>query len=295
MASFTNATVRASTPDLYYTSIINTAVIDAVYSRAVMRGLMRNESLAGRPSDSLSFPSWPSLTATSVGETTDLANTQITTSGVTITVGEVGVMTALSDTLNEDDILAGLSEYGAQLGNALSDKMDADSAALIGSFSNTTGDDTTGLTYAEFISALRALEGRDAPGPYVAVLHPVQVGQLHADVAANGGSFWAAGTQSNDERFSQLRQGAGTLAGVPIYSTTNVIDITIAGTPDTVGYYGGMFAGGQALAFVAKREARTEFERDASARLTEIVVSSRYGVGELVDEWGQTVISSTTA
>lgn len=287
MAAFLNATVRASVPDLYYTSIIDTAVIDAVYSRTVMRGLMRSESLAGRPSDTMSFPSWPSLTATSVGETTDLTNTEIQSGGVTITVGEVGVMTSLSDTLNEDDIIAGLSEYGAQLGNALADKMDADSAALLGSFSNTTGDDATALTYADHISALRALEARDVPGPYVAVYHPVQVGQLHEDVAANGGAFWGAGVVGGDERFTRLREGSD-LTGVYIYSTTNVP------TGGTTGYYGGMFAAGQALAFVAKREARTEMERDASARLTEIVVTARYGVGELVDEWGQTVISDTT-
>lgn len=288
MASFTNATVRASVPDFYYEHIINTAVIDAVYSSTVMRGLMRNESLAGKPSDTMSFPSWPSLTASAVGETTDLSNTEIESGGVTITVGEIGVMTSLSDALNEDDIIAGLSEYGTQLGKAVSDKMDADSAALLGAFSNTVGSDATALSYATHIAALRALEARDVPGPYVSVYHPIQVGQLHADVERNGGSFWAAGTIGGDERFTRLRQGSGSLAGVPVYSTTNVP------TGGTTGYYGGMFAANQALGFVAKRESRTEFERDASARLTEIVVTARYGVGELVDAWGQTVISDTT-
>lgn len=287
--SFTNATTRTSANDLYYTDIVDPMVIDAVYSNTVMRGLVRNASLAGRPTNTLKFPSWPALTATAVAETADLANTQISTGGVSITVGEVGITIALTDVLTEDDILAGISDYAAQGGRALADKMDADLAALLGSFSNTTGSDADALTYADLIAGLRALEARDAPGPYVAVLHPVQVGQLHNDVAANGGSFWAAGTQSNDERFSQLRRGAGSIAGIDIFSTTNVP------TGGTTGYYGAIFSRGQALAFVAKREARTETERDSSARLTEITVTSRYGVGELVDEWGQTLISDTTA
>lgn len=288
-ASFTNATTRTSADDLYYANLLTGSVIDATYSATVMRGLVRNESLAGKPSDTYKFPSWPALTAASVAETTDLANTQIATGGATITVGEVGIMTALSDALTEDDILAGLAEYGAQLGKALADKEDADLAALVASFSNVTGVDTDSLTYADFIAAVRELEARDAPGPYVAVLHPVQLGQLHNDVAANGGAFWGAGTQSNDSRFGQMRRDSrGELAGVNIYATTNVP------TGGLTGYYGGIFSQGQALAFVSKREARTEFERDASARLTEIVVTSRYGVGELVDAWGQTVISDTT-
>lgn len=288
MASFTLATTRTSANDLYYTDIVNTSVIDAVYSNTVMRGLVRNESLAGRPSDTMKFPSWPALTAASVAETTDLTNTEIATGGVSITVGEVGIMTSLTDALTEDDILRGASEYGDQLGKALADKEDADLAALVASFSNTTGVDTDSLTYADHIAALRALEARDAPGPYVAVYHPVQVGQLHNDVAANGGAFWGAGTQDNDSRFGAMRRGSyGVLASVAIYSSTNVP------TGGLTGYFGGMFSPA-ALAFVSKREARTEFERDASARLTEIVVSSRYGVGELVDAWGQTVISDTT-
>lgn len=289
-ASFTDATTRATADDLYHSDLLVGSIIDATYSTTVMRGLVRNESLAGKSSNTYKFPSWPALTAASVAETTDLANTEIATGGVTISVAEVGVMTAITDSLSEDDILSGLAEYGAQLGNALADKMDADVAALLAGFSNTTGDDTTALTYATFIGALRELEARDAPGPYVAVLHPVQIGQLHADVAANGGAFWGAGTQDNDSRFGQMRKGGrGEVAGVNIYSTTNVP------TGGVDGYYAGMFSQGKAIAFVSKREARVEMDRDASARLTEIVATSRYGTGELVDAWGETIISDTTA
>lgn len=290
MASFTSATLTSTADDLYYTDIVETSITEAAYSNTVMRGLVKNGSLAGRPSDTLKFPSWPALTAASVAENADLANTAISTGGTSITVGEVGIMVAVSDTLEEDDILSGLAEYGRQGGRALADKMDADIATLVGAFSNTTGDDASALTYANFIAGLRELEARDAPGPYVAVLHPVQVGQLHNDIQTNGGAFWGAGTQDNDSRFGMMRRAArGEVAGVDIYSTTNTP------TGGTTGYYGGIFSKGEALAFVAKREARVEFDRDASARLTEIVITSRYGVGELVDAWGETLISDTTA
>jgi hypothetical protein len=43
---------------------------------------------------------------------------------------------------------------------------------------------------------------------------------------------------------------------------------------------------GQALGFVSEWDFRIETERDASLRADEIVASSSFGVGELVNDWG---------
>lgn len=290
MASFTDAITRTTADDLYYTNIVDAAVIDAAYSATVMRGLCRERSLIGQPSNTHKFPAWPALAAASVAENADLSNTALATTGVDLTLGEVGIMLTPTDVLREDSILANdLAELGRQAGMAIADKVDADIAALLDGFSNSTGSDADALTYTDFISGLRGLESRDAPKPYVAVLHPVQVGQLHNDVAANGGAFWGAGVQDNDSRFAQLRSSEGSLAGVPIYSTTNVP------SSGTTGHAGAIFSRGVALGFVIGRESRTEFDRDASARLTEIVVTTRYATGELIDNYGQELLSDSTA
>lgn len=285
-ASFTNATTRTSADDLYLANVLDTQVIEANYSATVMRPLMRNYDLSGKPSDTAKFPRWPALTAASVAETADLANTQIATTSVTATVGEVGIMTTLTDALTEDDILAGVGDYGRQLGRALADKQDADSAALFSGFSNATGVTTGGLTTATILSAVAALAARDVPGPYVGVIHPTQMFQLQSEIAASSATIWASG---GDSRIGNANAYQGNLLGVEWYQSTN----TPTNTRATVAVYdGAIFSANQALVFVSKRDARSEMERDASARATEIVVSSRYAVAELVDSYGQVLYSN---
>ena len=286
MASFTNATTRTSADDLYLASVLDMQVIDAAYSARVMRPLMRDYSLVGKPSDTAKFPRWPALTAASVAETADLANTEIATTSVTATVGEVGIMTTITDALTEDDILAGVGDYGRQLGLALADKQDADAAALLSGFSNTTGVTSGGLTVATILSAIAALAARDVPGPYVGVLHPTQAFQLQKEIAASTASIWTAG---GDGRIGNAESYLGSLLNVQWYQSTNVPTNTRSATAV---YDGAIFSANKALVHVGKREARSETERDASARATEIVVTSRYAVAELVDSYGQVLYSN---
>lgn len=285
MASFTNATTRTSADDLYLANVLDTQVIDAAYSAMVMRPLMRNYDLSGKPTDTAKFPRWPALTAASVAETADLANTQIATTSVTATVGEVGIMTTLTDALTEDDILAGVGDYGRQLGMALADKQDADSAALFSGFSNATGVTSGGLTVASILSAVAALAARDVPGPYVGVIHPTQAFQLQTAIAASSSTIWS---RDGADNIGNAASYMGRLLGVEWYQSTNVP----TNTRTVAVYDGAIFSANQALVFVSKRDARSEMERDASARATEIVVTSRYAVAELVDTYGQVLYSN---
>lgn len=285
---FTNATTTSNADEVSFAELVSYMVIDAAYSATVMRPLVRVESLVGKPSDTLKFPIWPALTAAAVAETADLANTAINTTSVSITAGEVGIMASVTDEQSEDDIFSGLGPYGSQLGRALADKWDADLAALLAGHSNESGTTATALTQADFLAAIRALDARDAPKPYVAVLHPVQVAQLGNDIVTNGGSIWSQGGGRGDARFGSQGEMWGNLFGVDIFQSTNVSN-------DGTDYDGAIFSRGQAHGMVVKREARVEPDRDASMRLSEIVVTARYGVGELVDSYGQTITSGMTA
>lgn len=286
-ASITNAITTAVGAELSWAEVLADSIIEAAYSKTVMRPLVRNESLAGKSSDVLKFPAWPAVAAASVAETSDLANTSLDPTAVSLTVGEVGVMFTITDNQNEDDILSGLEEYARQGGRAVADKQDADLATLTSGFSNANGDITNGLSQEDILTAIRALESRDAPGPYAGVLHPVQRGQLGLDIVTNGSSIWS-GDSPQDQRFGP-RQYMDVF-GVTFASSTNV---PTALRTNTV-YDGAVFSK-EALAFVEKRATRVEFDRDASFRLTEIVLSTRYATGELVDAWGQALYSNSTA
>jgi hypothetical protein len=78
----------------------------------------------------------------------------------------------------------------------------------------------------------------------------------------------------------------GNILGVDTWVTSNCPAGSTAGDKS-----GAMFSKGECIGFVVKRRARTEFQRDASARLTECVVTARYAYGELFDSYGVPLIS----
>jgi len=276
--------------ELYIAHVISATVLDASYSARVMWPLMRNESLAGEPSNAKKFPRWPALTAASVAETADLTQTALDTTSVTATVGEIGIQVAITDVLSEDDILAGVTEYGRQAGMAIADKMDADAAALLAGFSNVTGAATpANLSEANLLEAMSELDSRDAPdGNLVGVFHPRQLAQLNTSIITSGGNVWAG----QAEKFGGRSRGyRGNYLGIDLYSTTNVPTGSRAATAT---FEGAVFVAGEALLALTKRAVRTELDRDASSRITEINITSRYAVAELVDAWGQTVFTDQT-
>lgn len=290
MATLSSGSTTTTLTELIATEIIDDMVIDAAYSTTVMRPLVTNRSVSGQNTDTVEFPAWNALSAASVGETSDLSNTAIDTTSVTITTGEVGILTTLSDSALEDT-LRNIDTYATQLGKGVADKQDADIAALLSSFSNTTGDNTNGLSQDDFLEAIRELDSRDAPAGYVAVLHPVQTSQISRDVVITQNSEVFAASAPQDARFGARPRGMwGELFNVPIFHSTNVP----TNTRTNPVYDGGMFSS-EALAFVSEREIRVEAERDASLRATEIAVTSRYGTGETLDSYGETLFSNQTA
>ena len=72
----------------------------------------------------------------------------------------------------------------------------------------------------------------------------------------------------------------GMLFGVPIYSTTEVTNVN-----SDVDRCGAMFTR-EAMAFIQLRPITVEYDYDASGRVTEVVVTTAYGVGEVVDGYG---------
>ena len=273
--------------DLIYTAIINDRIIDYARAAVVCPPLCRQADLSLDASRSYDFPKWNALSAAPITEGDDLANTALTTGKVAVAANEVGVMITVKDLASESDIASGLEDYARQLGLAAADKIDHDVCALFPNFNGGTGVGTSGadLTDDIFLEALYALEAANAPKPYVAVLHPIQVHGLRKDIISNGGTFYGpaigasiAGAEGMIDRGNGY---VGSLFGVDLYQTTNVPTVN-----QDADRGGAMFAKGEAIGLVTKWPVRTELQRDASARATEIVVTSFYGVGELMDSFG---------
>jgi hypothetical protein len=279
MASTTTTTLT----ETIYAKIITDTLIDAMYGAAVMDALMRQESLVGKPSLTQSFPVWPALTAASIAETSDLGSTAIDTTTVDIAVSEAAALRVdITDLLRESTVVRDVSAFANQAAKAVADKRDVDAATLLGGFSTVKGLSTDAMSRAILLSGIAALAMADAPKPYGAVLQPRQVGHLRDELVSTGA---VVQSQNRPEDFGP-GDGYEFTWIVPIWGTTNV-PTADAGASFT----GAMFSLRQALARVDKRPIRVEPQRDASGRLTEYVVTSVYGQGELVDSWGVTLKS----
>jgi hypothetical protein len=279
------STTLTTATETVYAKILTDQLVEAMYSVAVMDSLVRQESLVGRPSNSYSFPVWPTLTAASIAETADLASTAVDTTNVDIACTEAAAIRIdVTDRLAESSVVRDGMAFAAQGGKAVADLRDADLAALLGAFSNVTGTTTADLTEANILDALTALTNRDAPRPYVLVLHPQQVGDLRKALSTTTGVVQSntspdtLGGTSNGWEFNYY--------SIPVYATTNVPDANAAAD-----HAGALFSKGQALARVNKRDIRLRPQRDESLRATEYNITSVYGQGELVDGWGQSIIT----
>lgn len=229
----------------------------------------------------------PSSTAAAVTEASDITCAAQTTTENSITVAEVGLGIELTDKSGETAKVANdLLTWAGSCGRAIAEKITGDLAALFTALNDGTGIGTSGtnITAANFIEAMYTLDSQNAPGQKYCVLHPRQVADLFNAISAATGTPYASLNEL--VRDGRLPTGTpavgfvGQLFGIPVYSTTQCPTANSAADRS-----GAMFVR-EAMAFVQQRPLRVEYQRDASKRSTEVIVTMSYGVGEIVDNFG---------
>lgn len=264
-----------------YANIVQAALF-TLSEQTVIRPLVRNYDMTGTPGLTAQVPIYPALAASDLTEGTDISvPTSFDTTSATITAVERGVMVTLTDLAREaanEDVAAAI---GRQIGDAMAKKVDEELAGLFSGFSNTVGSGAAEITIEDIFKAAAILRANQAPGPYVAVLHPYQAFQLKKQLTNAGSTMSHA---LSDVGNIALRDGfIGQIAGVNIFESTVV-------TGDSAGAFYGAAMSADALGYMVKREMRLEEQRDASLRATEIVGSMAYGVKEIFDVYGVGII-----
>ena len=267
------AATTSSTLDDLFVNIVAQARFTAE-EQSLMRNLVTLYNITGTPGKTVQVPKYPSITAAALTEGTDMSSTAVSTSSVTVTVGEVGAQVLLTDmaTYGAGDPAA---ELGTVLGNAIATKMDKDLLALFDGFSTSLGATTTELTVAYLFQAAATLRANKAMGRMVGVFHPYQTYALKANLT---NTF--ANPNGGDLQNEAMRNGyVGTIAGIDIFESANV---TIDGSGDAKG---AIFTP-EALCMALKRDFNIEPQRDASNRAWELNATATYGVAELDDSYG---------
>jgi N4-gp56 family major capsid protein len=269
-----NETTSSTLSELY-TEMVAEAMF-TIQEQSIMKNLVKNYSIPSGHK-AVEVPKYPAIAAAAVAEATDLSNTAVDPTSVTITASEVGVMTTLTDLARNSAGRNVAADIGRLFGEAIAKKMDQDLIALFDGFSVTLGDGTGAITAASIFNAASTLRAEALPiSETVAVLHP----KIAYDLKANLTNTFA-NANANDLANEALREGfVGQIAGVKIFETSNMANTGTAGD-----YKGGIFHK-DALALAMMQDIKIEVQRDASLRADEIVATAVYGVGELFDSYG---------
>lgn len=282
----TTPTTTSTYDDVSYAAIITDEVYDALMAAVVTPPLLDNFDIMNSASNAVKIPKADKFTAAAVAEGTELINTALTTTSVTITASEIGIQATVTDVLEVSDIPAAHGARLRQLGRALADKMDVDITALLSGFSSSVGSTTVDITLANLLEAIYTLEAADAAslGPLVAVLHPRQTADLRTELEADAASIYTSESQSG---LSKANAGYfGSWFGIDIFQSTNVPTAN-AGADRA----GGVFVRNYALGMVKKWDARIETLRWPSIRGFVLVATAMYGVGEVEDSAGVAVVT----
>jgi len=267
------AATTSTTLDDLFVNIIAQARFTAE-EESLMMGLVTRYDIGADAGKTIQVPKYPAITAADLTEGTDMSSTTVSTSSVTIAVGEVGAQVVLTDVAAMG---AGnpAEELGTVLGNSIATKMDKDLIALFDGFSTSLGAAAQEITVADLFKAAATLRSNKVTGPMYAVVHPFQAYQLKANLT----NTFANPNGGDAQNTAMVNAYVGTIAGIDVYESAN---ITVDGSDDAKG---AVFAP-EALAIAMKRDFQIEPQRDASLRAFELNATAVYGVGELDDTYG---------
>jgi N4-gp56 family major capsid protein len=273
-----------STLDDLLPSIIQEAMFVA-QEQSIMRGLVRNYSLAPGQGKVVNVPIYPKQTAAAVTEGDEVSNTAVSTTTATLTVATNAIRTMVTDLARTASASNVVADIGRLFGEAIAAKMDKDLLALFSGFSVGAGDASTTLSAATIATAVAKLRAVGVPSNDLAiVLNPYVAYDLKSNLT-NAFANPGAGMIQNDA----MKQGyLGMLFGVPVFETANLVDTGTAGD-----YVGAVFHR-DALGLATIGDITIETQRRASFLGDDIIASCHYAVGELYDAYGVKITADST-
>ena len=269
-----NETTSSTISELY-TEIVAEALFVAS-EKSLMRGLVKNYQIVGQGL-SVEVPIYAVVSAAGVSEATDLSNTAINPSSVTITASEIGIMTTLTDLGRNAASRNVAADIGKLFGEAIAKKIDVDLIALFDGFSKIVGGADVAFSAAKLFEATAELRNLGVPSQDLAcVVHPFIAYDFKGALT---NTF--ANPNPSDVANEAMNTGfVGRVAGGPVYEASN-----ISNTGTTGDYKGALFHR-DAMGLAMMQDLKIETQRDASLRADEIVATAVYGVSELHDTYG---------
>ena len=197
---------------------------------------------------------------------------------VDLTAAEVGAKIIITDKLARQSSENVFSIIGRQLGDGMARKKDKDVLALYSGFSTDIGAAGRSMSLANVSATVAYAKGNRFGSQVYIVQHPFAVWDI-ANTAVTASSTYPVPAGWSSDLLGNFFSGLRPMNGVPIFEDGN---ITIDASDDAVG----VCADKSALAVLKSVDTRTERQRDASLRATEVIITADYGVFELDDSKG---------
>jgi len=197
---------------------------------------------------------------------------------VDLTSNEVGAKIILTDKLIRQSAENVYSIVGRQLGDGMARKKDNDITALYSGFGTDLGAAGRSMGLANLSAVVAYAKGKNFGSQVYINHHPFTVWDV-ANSAVTASVSNPVPKGWSEDLLGNFFSGLRPLNGVPIFEDGN---ISIDSSDDAIG----VIADKTALAVLKSVETRTERQRDASLRATELVMTSDYGVFELDDSKG---------
>jgi N4-gp56 family major capsid protein len=271
--------------------LLPTIVQEALFvanERSIMRGLVKNYSLGQAQGKTIQVPIYPVQTAASLTEGDDFTNTAVSTDVATFTIGQVGLMTMVTDLAVQASASNVVADLGQLFGEAIAKKIDQDLMGKFADFTtNTIGSSSTTITAALVMQGLTKLKAAGVPTEgIVAVLHPNIAYDLKSALTSQGNVVFTAGAYG-DVANEAMRMGyVGNLFGMQVFESSNAP--LIAG--GAAGDYQGAIFHRDALGFGLMRDIQIETQRRARGLGTDVVASAMYGVGTVYEGYGVSAV-----
>ena len=267
---------RITIAELRYTALHNAPMLQLVEHMRLRDG-----------EKSVTVPKAGLMVASDLTDGVDLADNQdIGMTTVSLTSGEVGLKTILTNKLVREQVHDTFKMVGRQMGDAMAVKKDSD---LLGLFSalNSGNDLGAATRHLDFINLLvcisRARVGK-FPRPVSIVHHPNAIFNAMRSGSvgvAGGGTMGAAPSITVTEHSEDLLRDFWRFKydGVDVYDDGNISE---DGSGDGIG---AIFSK-NAMVYLESVGYDFDTETDKSLRATELIAISDYGVFELDDSFG---------
>jgi len=275
--------------------LLPTIVQEALFvanERSIMRGLVKNYTLAPAQGKTIQVPIYPVQTAATLTEGDDFSNTAVSTDVASFTIGQVGLMTMVTDMALNASASNVVADLGQLFGNAIAKKIDQDLMAQFANFTtNVIGSSSTTITAALLMQGLTKLKNAGVPTDGIAcVLHPSIAYDLKSALTSQGAVAFTGGAYG-DVANEAMRMGyVGNLFGMQVFESANAPLITNG----LAGDYQGAIFHRDALGFGLMRDIQIETQRRARGLGTDVVASAMYGTGVVYEGYGVSAVFDST-